>query len=137
MVKRYTIGYVYPESVKDYEDKLLIKLLKRKFNLLLFPLEEQIEEKQIEERAKLCKLILNGAVYGPFTLEAVELSKTFEELGIRVINSSHSFYYQEDKWMFYLKCLEHNIPTPLTYFIPKKLNYNKEEIKKILEEGPL
>ncbi|MDI6826537.1 MAG: hypothetical protein QMD36_05145 [Candidatus Aenigmarchaeota archaeon] len=36
--------------------------------------------------------------------------------------------------MFYLECLEHKIPTPLTYLIPKKSNYNK---KKILVEGPV
>jgi glutathione synthase/RimK-type ligase-like ATP-grasp enzyme len=137
MVEKYTIGYVYPESDRSLDDKILIKLLKRKFNLLLFPIEEQIEERIIEERAKFCRLILNNAVYEPFTWEAIELSKTFEEFGLRVINSSHSFYYQEDKWMFYLECLEHKIPTPLTHLISKKLNYNTENIKKLLLEGPI
>jgi glutathione synthase/RimK-type ligase-like ATP-grasp enzyme len=137
MTKKYTIGYVYPESDKSLDDKILIKLLKKRFNVILFTLEKQIEEKEIENQAKLCKLILNNAVYEPFTWEAIELSKTFEEFGVKVINSSRSFYYQEDKWMFYLECLEHKIPTPLTYFIPKKLNYKKENIKKMLVEGPI
>ena len=137
MVKKYSIGYVYPESDRSLDDKVLIKQLKKRFNLILFPLEKQIEEKQIEDQAKLCKLILNNAVYEPFTWEAIELSKSFEEFGTKVINSSHSFYYQEDKWMFYLECLEHKIPTPLTYLIPKKMNYKKKEIKKLLVEGPI
>jgi glutathione synthase/RimK-type ligase-like ATP-grasp enzyme len=137
MAKKYTIGYVYPESDKSLDDKVLVKQLKKRFNVILFPLEKQTDEKQIEDQAKLCKLILNNAVYEPFTWEAIELSKSFEEFGLKVINSSHSFYYQEDKWMFYLECLEHKIPTPLTYLITKKMNYNKEKIRKILVEGPI
>lgn len=135
MVKRYTIGYVYPESDNCLDDKFLIKLLKRKFNLILFPLEKQIEEKQIEEQAKACRLIFNNAVYEPFTWDGIELSKTFEEFGVKVINPSRSFYYQEDKWVFYLECLKNKIPTPLTYLISKKLNEKK--IKKILMDGPI
>jgi glutathione synthase/RimK-type ligase-like ATP-grasp enzyme len=137
MAKKYTIGYVYPESDNSLDDKILIKMLKKRFNVILFPLEKQVDQEQIEKQAKLCKLIVNGAVYEPFAWEAIELSKSFEEFGVKVINSSHSFYYQEDKWMFYLECLEHKIPTPLTYLIPKKLNYNREKIKKLLVEGPI
>ena len=137
MTKKYTIGYVYPESDKSLDDKVLVRLLKKRFNVILFPLEKQIDQKQIEDQAKCCKLILNNAVYEPYAWEAIELSKSFEEFGVKVINSSHSFYYQEDKWMFYLECLEHKIPTPLTYLVSKKLNYNKEKIKKLLVEGPI
>jgi len=137
MVKKYTIGYVYPESDKSLDDKVLIKLLKKRFNVILFPLEKQIDQKLIECQAKSCKLILNNAVYEPYTWEAIELSKSFEEFGVKVINPSHSFYYQEDKWMFYLECLEHKIPTPLTFLIPKEMNYKKEQIKKTLSEGPI
>jgi len=137
MGKKYTIGYVYPESDRSLDDKILVRALKKRFNVVLFPLEKQIEEKKIEEQAKDCKLILNNAVYEPYTWEAIELSKTFEEFGKKVINSSHSFYYQEDKWMFYLECLEHKLPTPLTHLIPKKLNYKKDKIKKMLVEGPI
>jgi glutathione synthase/RimK-type ligase-like ATP-grasp enzyme len=135
MVKRYTIGYVYPESDNCLDDKFLIKLLKKKFNLILFPLEKQIEEKQIEEQAKACRLIFNNSIYEPFTWDGIELSKTFEEFGVKVINPSRSFYYQEDKWVFYLECLKNKIPTPLTYLISKKLNEKK--IKKILMDGPM
>lgn len=137
MAKKYTIGYVYPESDKCLDDKILIKYLKKRFNVILFPLEKQIDPDQIEKQAKLCKLIINNAVIEPYTWEAIELSKTLEEFGVKVINSSHSFYYQEDKWMFYLECLEHKIPTPTTYIISKKMNYNKEKIKKLLVEGPI
>ncbi len=80
---------------------------------------------------------MNGSIAEPFIWEGIELSKTFEEFGIRVVNTSQSFYYHEDKWMFYLKCLEHDIPTPLTYLIPKELNYNKDDIKEILKESAI
>jgi glutathione synthase/RimK-type ligase-like ATP-grasp enzyme len=137
MIKKYTIGYVYPESDNCLDDKFLIKILKKKFNLILFPLEKQIEEKQIEEQAKSCKLILNNAVYEPFTWDGIELSKTLEEFGVKIINTSRSFYYQEDKWIFYLECLKNKIPTPLTYLISKNLSYNEKKIKKILMDGPI
>jgi len=137
MAKKYTIGYVYPESDNSLDDKILIRQLKKRFNVILFPLEKQDDPNQIEKQAKLCKLIVNGAVYEPFTWEGIELSKSFEEFQVKVINSSHSFYYQEDKWMFYLECLEHKMPTPVTYLVSKKLNYNKEKIKKLLVEGPI
>ncbi len=136
-MKKYNIGYVYVQSQKDYEDQFLIKVLKRRFNLILFPLEKQIDEQKIEEQARLCKLILNNASCEPFTFEAIELSKSFEEFGVKVVNSSHSFYYQEDKWMFYLECLEHSIPTPLTYLISKRFKHSKSRVKKILSEDPM
>lgn len=136
MIKRYTIGYVYPESDNCLDDKFLIKVFRKKFNLILFPLEKPLDEKQIEQ-AKTCRLIFNNAVCEPFTWDGIELSKTFEEFGIKVINPSRSFYYQEDKWVFYLECLKNNIPTPLTYLIPKKLNYNEKKIKKLLMDGPI
>jgi glutathione synthase/RimK-type ligase-like ATP-grasp enzyme len=39
--------------------------------------------------------------------------------------------------MLYLECLKNKISTPLTYLIPKKLNYNKKKIEKILMESPI
>ena len=73
MAKKYTIGYVYPESDKSLDDKVLVRLLKKRFNIILFPLEKQVDQKQIEDQAKLCKLIFNNAVYEPFAWEAIEL----------------------------------------------------------------
>jgi glutathione synthase/RimK-type ligase-like ATP-grasp enzyme len=106
--------------------------LKKVFNVVELPLEQQIGLTELARKTKDCRLVLNYGAYGRKLFEGIELSKTLEELGHRVINSTHSFYYQEDKWMFYLKCLEHKLPTPLTYFMPVGCYYNADLIKKIV-----
>lgn len=133
--KNLSIGFIYYKAFYDNLDKLLVKMLsKKKLNVIHLPVEEQIDLETIKSKTKNCKIIFNDAIWGSVTFEGIELSKTLEELGKKVVNSSHSFFYQEDKWMFYLKCLEHKIPTPKTYIIPKELRYNSKYIKDILKK---
>jgi len=56
--------------------------------------------------------------------------KTVEELGRKVIDKSKVYYYTEDKWMMYLKCKEHKIPTLDTILLSENLNVAKGELKK-------
>ncbi|MBN2518197.1 MAG: hypothetical protein JXB14_05095 [Candidatus Altiarchaeota archaeon] len=135
--KKPSIGFVYSKNFHDELDDDLIKILERRMNVVHLPIEELEDLSAIQKRVKDCKVVFNDSTFEPITFEAIELSKTLEELGMKVINSSHSFFYQEDKWMFYLKCLEHRLPTPKTYFIPKGRIRNPAFIKEILEEGPL
>ncbi len=135
--KKYPIGYVYYKYSVDNMDKLIINALQKRLNIVLLPLEDQLNFTALKEKTKDCKVVLNYAVAGPELYEAVELSKTLEEIGKKVVSPTHSFYYQEDKWMFYLKCLEHRIPTPRTYLIPRDLKFNSRPVRALLEKQPL
>jgi len=136
--RQYSIGYVYYKTYYDKTNDRIMKALKNiDLNVVLLPVEDQIELEILKERTKDCQVILNNAVFGPIEFESIELSKTLEELGKTVVNSSHSFFYEDDRWLFYLTCLNHNLPTPKTYFIPKERQYDSREIKHILTERPL
>ena len=136
--KKLSIGLIYYKTYDDYEDKMLYKALKHKnLNIVHLPAEEQLDINKLKEKTKKCKLVYNDTTCQPVLFESLELSKTLEEIGKKVINSSHSFFYQEDKWMFYLKCLEHRIPTPKTYFIPRETRFYQKVIKEILRESPI
>ena len=138
MDKKLSMGVIYYKTYQDYEDRLLLKYLRKKnLNIVYLPAEEQLDVNELKEKTKKCKLIYNDTTCQPILFESLEISKTLEELGKKVINSSHSFFYQEDKWMFYLKCLEHKIPTPKTYFIPKGTKYYSKVIKEILKKNKL
>ena len=136
--KKISMGLIYYKTYEDYEDRMLFKALKKKnMNIVHLPAEEQLDVSELKEKTKNCKLIYNDTTCQPILFESLELSKTLEEIGKKVINSSHSFFYKEDKWMFYLKCLEHRIPTPKTYFIPRETRFYQKIIKEILRESPL
>lgn len=137
--KRYSIGYVYfkcyPSLVKT--DTMIMAALSKRANVVPLAIEDQLDFDKLKERVKDCSVVLNYNVWDPDVLESLELSKTIEELGIKVINSTRSFFYDEDKWMFYLKCLEHRIPTPKTYFISREAKHNAKAVKALLEKKPI
>lgn len=135
--KRLSIGYIYYKSYYDSSDEIFIRFLEEKLNVIRLPFEEQIDLETIKTKVKDCKVIFNDTTWGQATLQSVELTKTLEELGKTVVNSSSSIFYNEDKWMFYLKCLENNIPTPKTYLIPIELKFNSKYIKSILAKHPI
>src|SRR3989338_8981659 len=43
--------------------------------------------------------------------------------------SSKAYYYTEDKWMFFVKCKENNLPVPKTNLLSKNLNLIKRELE--------
>ena len=136
MGKDTAVGYLYCNKMRDESDHLLMRQIEKRVNVMPIMLEKQYDITSIENKIRGCKLIINYSAAEPFTFEAIELSKTFEEMGKKVINSSHSFFYQEDKWMFYLKCLENSFPTPRTCLIPKE-GHNEKLIRIYLDQSPL
>lgn len=132
-----SIGYIYYKSFYDPENFSIMNELKKNLEVIPLPAEDQIDLEQIKKKTKSCNLIFNNAVFEPISLESIQLSKTMEELGKKVVNSTHSLLYDEDKWMFYLKCLEHKIPTPKTYLIPRERKINTEQIKELLKKTNL
>jgi len=121
------IGYIYYNLEFSIEDKLFIKVAKKKgIELVFFNLEEEINEAEMEDKIKRCSVIYNNTE----DLLGLELVKTFEELGKKVIEPSSVFYYTEDKWMFALKCKEAKIPCPETILLPLNLVRAKQELEK-------
>ena len=118
-------------------ERNLFPLLKKKFNLILFPIEKDIDYANLKKESKNIKLILNTANDMPNTYDALEIAKTFEEMGKYVVDSTKSFYYKEDKWLFYQTCVKNHLPTPVTYYIPRNINISKTKLKNILEDSPV
>ncbi len=124
-MKNKTIGYIYSDKKLTKDEKAFIKIAKkRKVNLIMINLLQGLEEKELEEKVKNCDIFYNNSAED-FALEIV---KTIEELGKKVIDSSKTFYYTEDKWMFYLKCREHKLPVPQTILLSEDLNLIKKEL---------
>ena len=133
-MKKPNLGVICTSKLSSTE-KNLFPLLKKKFNLTLFPINEDINYNELKNKSKDIKLILNTAGDTPNTYDSLEIVKTFEQLKKHVIDSSKSFYYREDKWMFYQICLKNNLPTPITYYIPRNINISRNKLKEILDEG--
>jgi glutathione synthase/RimK-type ligase-like ATP-grasp enzyme len=126
-MKKKVIGYIFYASKLKKEEKLFLKIAKKKnIDLVLFNLSKEIDDEKIEKDIKRCSLIFNNSA----ETMAIELIKTAEALGKKVIDSSKSFYFSEDKWIFFLKCKEHNIPTPETNFLSGNLTVLEKELKK-------
>ena len=119
------IGYIFCERKLGKDEKAFLKVAKaKKIELILFNVDGEINEKEIEEKAAKCDVIFNNSAEE----FAIELVKTLEELGKKVIDSSETYYHTEDKWLFYIKCKEHGIPTPKTELLSENLSAIKKEL---------
>jgi len=130
------LGMIYVEQDKK-TDKKLFESLQKKFDLVLFPVQKDIDYAEMKRRVVGVSLILNNACYWPITYDSLEIAKMFEGMRKKVIDSTSSLYYHEDKWMFYQTCLKHNLPTPTTYFIPFDILSSPGKLKEIISSGPL
>ena len=122
---------------KNSTEHHLFPLLKKKFNVVFFPDQEDIDYFTLKKNSRGIKVILNTAGDMPNTYDSLEIVKTFEGMGKHVIDSSRSFYYRGDKWLFYQTCLVHKLPTPATYYIPRNISLVKGKLKEILKDGPV
>lgn len=127
-MKKPVIGYIYYDKNLKKDEKIFLKIAKeKKIELVMFNLAKDFEDKEIEEKARKCSIIFNNSAEN----SALELVKTFEEFGKKVVESSRSYYYTEDKWMFFLKCKEHGIPTPRTSLLSEDISLAKKELTEI------
>jgi glutathione synthase/RimK-type ligase-like ATP-grasp enzyme len=127
-MRKVTIGYIFNEPYLRKDEKIFLDVAKKKgINLLMFNTAKDLKEEtfEFEEKIKKCDIFFNNSAED-FALEIV---KTIEELGKRVIESSKEFYYDEDKWMFFLKCKEHKIPTLRTILLSQNWNIIKKELQ--------
>jgi len=124
-MQKRKIGYIYCESKLGPDEKAFLKLAKkRNIKLILFNIAKEIDEKELERKAKRCEVIYNNSAED-FAWEVV---KTLEELGKKVIDSSKTYYFTEDKWIFSLACNEHDILTPKTILLSENLNIARKEL---------
>ena len=125
-MKRVVIGYIFCDRKPGKDEEAFLKEAeKRNIEIVMFNLCKKTTEKEVEKKARRCKIIFNNSAedYAP------EFVKTLEALGKRVIDSSRACYYNEDKWMFFLECKKNKIPTPNTIFLPEDINAAKQELK--------
>ena len=122
-----TIGYIFWGIEKGLDKSAFERIAKKKnIELVTFNLSDILNEEEIEEKAKKCDIIFNNSGED----FAIELVKTLEKLGKKVVESSETYYYSEDKWMFYLTCKKNNIPTPESILLSESLDLASEELKK-------
>jgi glutathione synthase/RimK-type ligase-like ATP-grasp enzyme len=126
-MKKKVIGYIFCDKSLGKDEKAFLKIAKKKnIDLVLLNTEEDLTEEEIEEKTKKCDIIFNNSAEEI----AIELTKTLEELGKKVIEPSKVYYYIEDKWMFYLKCKEHKIPVPKTILLSESEKTIEKELIK-------
>jgi len=126
-MKKVVIGYIYSNKRLSKDERLFLKEAeKRNIQLATINLLEEFDLNKIKEKLKDCKYVFNNSAE-EFAFEVV---KTLEEFGKIVIDSSMTYYYDEDKWMFFLKCKKFKIPTPNTILLSENINLAKEEIRK-------
>lgn len=129
-MKKITIGYLFNEPYIRTDEKFFIKVAKEKnVNLVMINTSKDLNEEELEEKIRKCDIFFNNSAED-FALEIV---KTIEELGKKVIEPSKEFYYDEDKWMFFLKCKENKIPTLKTILLSQNWNIIKKELENFSE----
>jgi glutathione synthase/RimK-type ligase-like ATP-grasp enzyme len=126
-MKKITIGYIFYETCPRKDEKAFLKISKKKgVKLVMINAYKDLSEDELKDKIKDCDIIYNNSAEN----EALEIVKTIEELGKKVIETSESFYYDEEKWMFFLKSQKHKIPTPKTILLSQNFNIEKKELEK-------
>ncbi len=132
-MRKVTIGYIFNENNLTKDEKLFLEMAKKEnIELILFNTAKDIDEDEIEKKAKRCDIIYNNSAE-EFSLEIV---KTLEALGKKVVDSSSEAYNSEDKWMSFVKCKKYNIPTLRTILLSEKINTAKKELEEF-DEWPV
>jgi RimK family alpha-L-glutamate ligase len=125
--EKVKIGYIFCERTHGPDEKAFLKLARKKgAELIMFNISKDINERQIEKKANKCDIVFNNSAED----FAIEVAKTIEEFGKKVIDSSRAYYYVEDKWMFFLKCKRFGIPTPKTTLLSENLNEARKDMRK-------
>jgi RimK family alpha-L-glutamate ligase len=126
MKKKLTIGYLFYEKRLGQDEKAFLDVAKKKgINLIMINLDGKLTEDGIKEKIKQCDIFFNNS--GEQFAE--EIVKTIEELGDKVVDSSRVIQSSDDKWMCFLKCDKHKIPTVRTILLAEDINLAKKQIQ--------
>ncbi|MEM0465513.1 MAG: ATP-grasp domain-containing protein [Candidatus Pacearchaeota archaeon] len=123
--KKIEIGYIYSGKKEGRDEKFFLNIAKKKnVNLVMLNICFNFNEEIIKDKFKNCDIIYCNTAE-PF---AIEFIKTLEKLGKRVIDSSNSHLYIQDKWLFYLECKIRKIPTPKTILLSEGFNIVRKQL---------
>lgn len=127
-MKKGGIGILFDERQSlGEEEKIFVNLAKKKkIKIVMMNISKIKDEKEIKDKIKNCKVIFNNTGEG----FGIEIAKTIEALGKKVVDSPKTYYFVEDKWMFFVKCKEHGIPIPETILLSENIQIAKSELKK-------
>jgi hypothetical protein len=90
--QKVTIGFITNHRLPDKEDNKFLRIAKKiGVDLIVFNAAEKFDLDLIKENAKKCDLILNDEA----DYISLELAKSLETLGCKVIEVPKSFYYTE------------------------------------------
>jgi RimK family alpha-L-glutamate ligase len=125
--KKVVIGYIY-YGYRTPDETLFTKIAKKKkVSLIMFNLFKKLDLKKVRKKAKSCDIIFNNSGEE----KAIKFIKYLEEIGCNVIESSKSYYRDENKWSLYLKCKRNKIPVPKTILLPNDLNKSIRRLEKL------
>jgi len=123
---KVTIGFITNTRIPAIQDDKFSRISKKVgVNLVFINSTKDFNIEDIKEKAKECDIIYNDEA----DYISLELAKSLELFGHNVVELSKSYYYTEDKWLLYLKCLKHKIPTPKTILLSSDLVSVREELK--------
>jgi RimK family alpha-L-glutamate ligase len=121
------IGFITNNRLVEDEDKRFFRLAQKAgVELVVFNAAKEINLEEMKEKTQSCDIILNDEA----DYISREVAKTLELLGKKIIEPTKIYYYTEDKWLFYLKCLQHKIPVPETILLSTDLVSVKQELQK-------
>lgn len=125
-----TIGYIYADNKLLPEDRMFLNLAREAgARTIIFPSARFMTAERMRALAKKCDVVLNNSAEE----ESMEVAKTIEAAGTPVVDPTQSFYFCEDKWMFYTHCRRLGIPTPKTYLLPFALYQCYEPVERLLK----
>lgn len=125
-MKKKTIGIICCGREPTAEIKTFLELAKKKdVKLVAINISDKFNIKSVKRKVKKCDIVYNS-IWDDFTIELV---KTIEAWGKKIFESSNSYYYAEDKWVFYINCKKNKIPIPDTILLSGNINNARRELK--------
>ncbi|MEK6945701.1 MAG: ATP-grasp domain-containing protein [Nanoarchaeota archaeon] len=126
-MKKTVIGFIFKGKYLGKDEETFLKIAKDKnVEVVFFDLTKDLDIKELKDRLKKCDIVYNNSAED----FSIEFEKTIEGLGKKVIDSTKSHYKTEDKWFFYLKCVEHKIPTPETILLSENIKIAEGELSR-------
>lgn len=126
-MSKVTIGFITNTRIPAIQDEKFARIAKKVgVNLVFINSTKDFDIEEIKKKAADCDIIYNDEA----DYISLELAKSLELFGHNVVELSKSYYYTEDKWILYLKCLKHKIPVPKTILLSSDLISVREELKK-------
>jgi glutathione synthase/RimK-type ligase-like ATP-grasp enzyme len=124
-MKKKVIGILYSGKFGEDERLFLEQGKKKELQIRMINLSKKWDINKLKGIVKKCDIVYNNTAED----YVIEIIKTIEEFGKKVVDSSRSYYYLEDKWVLYLKCKKNKIPVPKTILLSQNIANARNEVK--------